>query len=100
MRARIGLDRVGQQCTAATRRKTNTPRCARQSEKHVAADVGLEIDGEVVLFEAPGTCAVHQIEPRHAVTLARDPRNVQRFDVHARDETGKVAIPAPDHEID
>ena len=90
VRVRIGSDRIGQHRAAAARHEPDTPARARQRQQQIAANVGLEVDREIVALRrhARARCtSARHVSPR---SLARHPRHVECFNVHARDQSARA----------
>ena len=103
VRRRVVVDRqVEQRSAAAAREPRRAPR-AGGGQREVGADVGLEVDREIVAPRSPAR-GLHR-ERRAATSrpspASREPRGVQRLDpIDARDRRGDLAVPAADDQVD
>ena len=74
---------------------------SRCGGEQVAADVGLEVDGEIVVRAPPLPRRAKQRRKAKTPALAREPGGVERLRAcDRRDRAGEPGIPAADDEID
>ena len=101
MRRRVVVERDVEHRPATAARPSHRSGSAGRRHDEIAADVGLEVDREIVAACPPAPGSAQEAGHADPFALARQPARVERLDaVDRRDRGRQRGIPAADDQID